>query len=281
MVQGLDHLLRVRESDTKYSVRLRIYPASGTYELMAASRPIFGGGWESSSDEQQRSHGGGSDDGRALRRARRRVRDLALSNVFDYFVTLTLDKDRVDRYDIDAVGRKLRAWLSNNVQRKGLRYILVPELHKDGAIHFHGFFNAALAAVDSGALTNVPGHNRPVKPRSGAERRRWLDQGAQVVYNLPGWTLGFTTAIRLYGDYSAAVAYICKYIGKDSSKIGGRWYYSGGDLAEPVDMAVDATYREVAEIDGVYLSDLQDLSLSLATVRGKLDGSEILDGLKW
>ena len=54
-----------------------------------------------------------------------------------------------------------------------------------------------------------------------------------VVYNLPGWSLGFTTAMELYGVYPAAVAYVCKYIGKDGAKPAGRWYYSGGDLKEP------------------------------------------------
>ena len=71
------------------------------------------------------------------------------------------------------------------------------------------------------------------KPRSKAQRDEWLANGGQVVYNLPGWTLGFTTAMELYGEYPAAVAYVCKYIGKDGEKPAGRWYYSGGDLREP------------------------------------------------
>ena len=51
-----------------------------------------------------------------------------------------------------------------------------------------------------------------------------------MVYNIPGWTRGYSTAIELYGDYQSAVAYVCKYIGKERCKIGGRWYYGGGDL---------------------------------------------------
>ena len=85
-----------------------------------------------------------------MRRARAKVRRLALSNDFRWFVTLTLDPQKVDRYDPAAVVRKLNQWCSNQVKRKGLCYILVPERHKDGALHFHGFFNDALEAVDSG-----------------------------------------------------------------------------------------------------------------------------------
>ena len=67
-----------------------------------------------------------------------------------------------------------------------------------------------------------------------------LAEGAQVVYNLPSWSLGFSTAIRLYGDYRAAVGYVLKYITKAPDKIGGRWYYSGGALERP-----DASYLVV------------------------------------
>ena len=61
-----------------------------------------------------------------------------------------------------------------------------------------------------------------------------------MVWNLPGWSLGFTTALELVGDYHRAVSYVCKYIGKQQApdgtgpdKPGGRWYYSGGELARP------------------------------------------------
>ena len=169
---------------------------------------------------------------RSMRRARAKVRRLALANEFRYFVTLTLDPAKVDSHDGAAVVKKLNAWASNAVQRNGLRYILVPERHKKGGIHFHGFFSDALPAVDSGTI-RVPWAKKPRKPRSAAERAEWLAAGGRIVYNLPGWALGFTTAMEIYGDYPAAVAYVCKYIGKEGTKPAGRWYYSGGDLKEP------------------------------------------------
>ena len=81
-----------------------------------------------------------------------------------------------------------------------------------------------------------------------AERRRLLDGGAHIVYNLPGWDFGFTTALELYGDRRAAVGYVVKYITKAERKIGGRWYYSGGNLRRPevraLDLDFDAAYGE-------------------------------------
>ena len=277
MQETLSKLLHVSAADAKSFARCRTYPATNQFEIMAASRPIFGGGWESDAPKKAAGRRSSAPDDRAERRARRRVRDLSLSNKFDYFVTLTLDKSKVDRYDAAAVGAKLRRWLSNQVQRKGLQYILVPELHQDGAIHFHGFFNSALPVVESGTFTNVPDErrsgkrrSRPAKPRSNAQRLRWLEAGAQPVYNLPAWPLGFSTAVRLYGDYPAAVAYVCKYVSKDGQKIGGRWFYSGGGLAEPVDVPVEATVDEIAAIDGAYYSELPGIRLRLAAVRGDM-----------
>lgn len=178
---------------------------------------------EASLTEPEAEHGPkGEDIARSMRRARSRVRRLALSNDFRWFVTLTLSPDKVDRYDAAQVVRKLSNWCSNQVKRRGLQYILVPERHKDGALHFHGFFNDALEAVASG-------HR---------------DKQGHMIYNLPGWTLGFTAAIEVYGDYAGAVAYVCKYIGKQGDKPAGRWYYSGGDLREPT-----AIYGEISPAD--------------------------------
>lgn len=245
-------LLRTPLESVKHSAKAYIYPC-GVMDILASTEPDFGvKGWEAAEDysrpkpqrlgEDQNAAGDSSpkpkqqaaaeDIERSMRRARAKVRRMALANEFKYFVTLTLDPAKVDSHDGAAVVKKLNAWASNAVQRHGLRYILVPERHKKGGIHFHGFFNDALPAVDSGTI-RVPWAKKPRKPRSAAERAEWLAAGGRVVYNLPGWALGFTTAMELYGDYPAAVAYVCKYIGKDGTKPAGRWYYSGGDLREP------------------------------------------------
>ena len=159
-----------------------------------------------------------------MRRARAKLRRLALANGFDYFVTLTLDPAKIDRYDGAAVTKALGRWADNMVRRHGLRYVLVPERHRDGAFHFHGFMaGSGLIAKDSG-----------------------VERGGRPVYNLPQWPYGFTTAQRLYGDYHAAVGYCCKYIGKqEGERPLGRWYYSGGALREPGKIYDDLNYREV------------------------------------
>ena len=227
---------------------------------MAADRPIFGpSGWEVSQkwdNKPSRAVGSASaasssngDIERAQRRARAKIRDYALCNPFSHFVTLTLSPDKIDRYDLKGIVKKLQNWLDNHVRRNGLKYILIPEQHKDGAFHFHGFFNDVLPLTDSGTLTQPGG--KPKRPRTEAERQKMCKNGSQPVYNIDAWRLGFSTAIPLYGDYHAAVGYVCKYIGKGSVKLGGRWYFSGGGLKLPEVEFLDFDVRNIEAAGGV------------------------------
>lgn len=189
---------------------------------------------------------------RAARRARAAVRSYGYANadVWTYFVTLTIAPGSVvDRYNSTSVLRCQQQWLSNQVKRHGLIYVLVPERHKDGAIHFHGFFNDTLKMVDSGTVM-LPGHSKPVRPRNAQQRA-----AGKTVFNIPAWKYGFSTAIPLDGDKVKAVSYICKYIGKQTEdgylddKIGGRWYYSGGDLRRPEEVYSNVSWDNCNEMD--------------------------------
>ncbi len=157
---------------------------------------------------------------RAARRARKRLYDFCACNLdLQFFVTLTLDQQKIDRYDYSKIVKKLNTWLDNNVRRRGLKYVLVAEHHKDGAVHFHGLFNDVLERVESGHAT----------VSAGVEKK---------IYNLPRWSLGFSTAIEVTGDRENVCKYVTKYITKGLAdrkldKVGGRWFYHGGDLKSP------------------------------------------------
>lgn len=173
------------------------------------------------------------------------MRELALANDLGLFVTLTLDGSVIDRYDMAAITKRLNVWLDNQVRRRGLAYVLVPERHKDGAIHFHGLFNDALEVVDSGH-TDKEGH---------------------TIYNLPRWSLGFTTAIRLYGDREKAIGYVTKYIGKQGEKPGGRWYYSGGALCRPEVTYCDMDMETAAAQPGAYSFTIPEANAAFTMFR--------------
>ena len=232
--------MAVDKSEISFTTKIYNYP-DGSKDMICASDAIFRpSGWEIADEwkkpavaKMPRKSGvksDGNDMLRSMRRARAQLRRLALANEFEYFVTLTLDAQRIDRYDGAAVVRSLSRWCNDMVKRHDLRYILVPEQHKDGAYHFHGFMvGDGLEAVDSGV--------------------KW---DGKPVYNLPQWRYGFTAAQRLYGEYSAAVGYCCKYIGKqEGQRPLGRWYYSGGALARP---EVSFQNLDIREVEGFEVS---------------------------
>jgi hypothetical protein len=141
-----------------------------------------------------------------VNRARDKAFDIAYSNTFDYFITFTLDASKIDRFDKPEVMKKLKVWLSDRVQRNGLKYVIFPEYHKNGAIHFHGLCSGELKLVDSGKKT-----------RAG-----------QTIYNSESWKYGFSSVVKLEGPYTRVVNYIIKYVSKENCKVFGKWYLSGG-----------------------------------------------------
>ncbi len=215
------------EAELTHSAIVYSYPC-GSVDILCSTTGFMESGWERSTEKiptprEKGKQSEGTDMERSMRRARAKLRRLALANDFTWFVTLTLDPAKIDREDGKAVAAALGRWADNMVRRKGLRYILVPELHKKGGIHFHGFFSDAVKVSASGHF----------------------DSRGNPIYNLPEWGLGFTTAIGLYGDYPSAVGYVCKYIGKQGDRPMGRWYYSGGRLREPTKIYADLEWNDL------------------------------------
>lgn len=248
---------RMSAQDVQGNAIVYSYP-SGDFDVLCSSDTVFtpdgyelvdGKGRETPAPAAREAgkKSEGADMERSARRARSKLRRLALSNEFSHFVTLTLDAEKINRYGAAAVQKALSTWCSNMVQRCGFRYVIVPEQHKDGAWHFHGLVAGGLDLVDSGTIKR-PGVKKPCRPADAAQREAWLKAGGKIVYNLPQWKLGFSTAITLYGEYSHAVGYVCKYIGKQNGERPlGRWYYSGGGLVSPQKMVCTLDYRQIAE----------------------------------
>lgn len=184
---------------------------------------------------------------RSKRRAKSKLLDFALCNNFECFVTLTLDKNCIDRHDYNAVIKKLNTWLDNRVRRNGLKYVGVPELHKDGAIHYHLLCNDTLNTIYSGTVIRPTG-GKPVKESTAIRQGFSLDE-CRNVYNIKDWILGFSTMYYTYGPVQRVANYIVKYITKGDEKIGGRWYYSGGKLIKPVYKYDRVSYDDVSDYD--------------------------------
>ncbi len=152
---------------------------------------------------------------RSVRRTRSVMFDYAKCNNFTLFATFTFSPKKVDRYDLLGCTNKMQSWLWRQ-QRKhngDLKYVIVPEKHKDGAIHFHGMFEGY----------------------TGELKKTKVIQNNKRVYNLPAFRYGFTNVQHLDEDNEKAAAYICKYITKDMDLIHGkRRYWASKNLNKPV-----------------------------------------------
>lgn len=144
----------------------------------------------------------------SLKRSKDKIFDIAFMNadLWQYMVTLTLDKDKIDRYDKKDINKKLKKWLGHLVERNNVNYLIIPELHKDGAVHFHGLISGNLKLYFSSHYDN---NNRPI-------------------YNLLNWKYGFSTCVPLDDNKVAVCKYITKYVTKSTTKIFGNIYYCGG-----------------------------------------------------
>lgn len=168
-----------------------------------------------------------------IKRAIDKAFEIGLSNNFKYFITLTLDQQKIDRYDTKAIYKKLRTWLTHRVTRNKMDYIIFPEYHKlregetECAIHFHGLINAEnLKLTDSGKTT----------------------KNGQVIYNLDHWKYGYSTVIELDGR-PAIIKYVTKYITKGNTRIFGKTYFSGGPTLKR-EVPTDFCNMDYAAFDG-------------------------------
>ena len=228
------------ENLLRHKVRAKYIPQSdGSVRLAMVQkfdRPVFiASGWECCDKDDSKKYHSTTKDGttdpasnieRATRRAKIAAFDLILCNPdLDTFLTLTYNPESVDdRASYADTYKLLKSWLSNRVQRHGLKYVLVPERHKAGGIHWHAIVNAA----------GLDGMTPARSPYTG----RLIKHDGRQIYNLPSWARnGFSTAERVEnaeGDRDAVAKYIFKYMSKQGAKVGGRYFLHGGDLLHPV-----------------------------------------------
>lgn len=181
----------------------------------------------------------------AIIRAKKNLYDIIRCNPFTHFVTLTFDSAVVDREDYTAVVRRFSQWCDNRVRRKDFIYAGVIERHKQSnGLHFHVLCNDVLTFVDSGTVKCV-GRKKPIKIAT-ADKYKIPESDRKTVYNIPEWSYGFSTALEITNDDKCAKVanYLKKYLTKDFEKIGGRYYYSGGNLRRPVYKYVDYEINE-------------------------------------
>lgn len=150
----------------------------------------------------------------ALSRARRNVMELGLCNDWKYFCTFTLDKEKYDRHNLSDFKADFTQWIRD--QRKkykklgielDAKFLLVPELHQDGAWHIHGLLGDITPVLVSFAEERVNGMKIPDKLVDGG------------YFNWPGYMKKFGfCSLGIIRDRVATGFYVSKYITKSLSE---------------------------------------------------------------
>lgn len=191
----------------------------------------------------------------SVNRTVNQIYTISRANKWEYFITLTIDPKKLDNTDFNLVSEKLNIWTNNLKKRYApdLKYIIVPELHKDKSKwHFHGLF----ADIGKMPLTFSG------KVCVGKFVYDYVKKPfATKIYNIPLWKYGFSTA-TIIRDSSKASSYITKYITKDLSHIlqNQHRYLASQNIDKPLERVFNIDYDELTRIYSKYLSHITYMS---------------------
>ena len=216
----------------------------------------------------------------SFKRSKDAIFEIASANEWSYMVTFTVDGDKVNRYDREAVKKAFFGWLYDMSKRKGLKALIIPEYHKDKAIHFHGLINDSLEMVHSGTY-KIDGIKSPVK-LSTLKKKGLTPESETVrdVYNVVNYKLGFSTAVRLDGNATRVAFYMTKYCTKDLEKIFGSYYFCVGKINRHLPYQIcNMDFADLQELGNSVTVDLPDNLGQVVYATITIDdfkGSEIL-----
>lgn len=180
----------------------------------------------------------------SVRQTRILLKMLLEMNDFDWFCTLTFDKEKIDRTNDEEVYKCYKKYI-NNLSHKfpNLRYITVIERHtkKDdednGCIHFHlligGLSVSELGLVNSGKVCCSWSTKNGICSKDYFEKTKHLhnlkETDGEPIYNITSFAYGFTTASRIVSPERCKTyvsKYIDKAIGVSTAVFKKRFYYS-------------------------------------------------------
>lgn len=201
----------------------------------------------------------------AFSRARKVILEVALCNQWDWFCTFTLDKAKYDRFNLKAWYKDFSQWIRDQRKKTGktIRYLLIPEMHLDGAWHMHGLFADIPDTVSFAELRYVHGWKVPDKLVSGCYRC-WVDYHTKFG----------SCSLSALKNPVAAGFYVTKYISKglqeSNIKVGGHLYYCSHGLQ-----------RSSVQVDVYEETDYFDRWLTHKYEFVETGFTHVEDGLTW
>jgi len=165
-----------------------------------------------------------------ISRARARVFEYAMANDFEYFITLTINSELRDRYDIDGYIKKLGQFIRDYRKRYrvDIQYLLIPERHEDGAWHMHGL------------IKGIPKEHLVINANGYLDWKQYSEK------------FGYCSIDAIH-DKEAVSKYITKYISKSFDKGKGvtekekKMYYCSRGLQKGVVVKEGSLRKEQIE----------------------------------
>lgn len=176
------------------------------YKLILHKRNLYPSGYEKPQQKVKIERNQGKESSN-ISRARSKIWEYAMCNEFEYFVTFTLNKDKMDRYDLEDFISKLGQFIRDYRKSRNtdIEYLLVPEKHKDGAWHMHGL----IKGIKKEELKPFQ-----LKDKIPSRIKKLIREG-RIIYN---WSMyaerfGFVTVEKIINN-EAVSGYMTKYINK-------------------------------------------------------------------
>lgn len=167
----------------------------------------------------------------SMNRTVQKIYEIARSNRWEYFITLTFDPQKHNSKNYDYITGIMHDWLKDLKKNYApdLIYLIVPELHLDGQkYHFHGLFANCgnIPFVDSGHYIN-----------------------GELIYNIGAYKFGWSDATKVKDTFRVS-SYITKYITKDlcSVTMGKKRYWCSKNCNRPLIQSYHMTQEEIEQI---------------------------------
>ncbi|MGN1221943.1 MAG: hypothetical protein ACI4TT_01755 [Christensenellales bacterium] len=206
----------------------------------------------------------------SLRRTKILMNMLLEMNDFDWFATLTFDKEKIDRTNDELVYNTYKKYINNiKHQFPSFKYLTVLERHEDGCIHFHlliaGLTPKQLGLVNSGKVCcSWAFYKNKIASKEYYERTKHLHEkelqetDGLPVYNVTTFPYGLTTVTRI-ASRERCNNYVKKYINKDIGKstqiFKKRFFYSSNlNVPKVVERLIGADFETPKNIKN-YMSD--------------------------
>lgn len=90
-------------------------------------------------------------------RAKTNISEIIMCNEFKYFVTITFNS-KYDRFNLDSLRTKLNQRIRYLRSKTGLplKFLFIPEKHKNGAWHFHGVLDDSFSVFEYFNINDYP-----------------------------------------------------------------------------------------------------------------------------